>query len=404
MSRAHSVLVGAAIRMAECMGLHRDGETYGLNPLETHVRRLVWYQLCFLDVRTCEAQGPRPSIRKDDFDTKLPINVDDIDLHASGKPPCGVDRWTDATFTTMRFEINEIMRFIWTERPRIESRKSTLTYVLGKIETFRRHIAAKYDHLIDERIPLQKCAKMVKDLLLARLTVMVLHPYHNSVQNMMPLRLRQMMLAAGTNLLENAMWIDTLPEVRPWAWYAGAYNQYHSALLLLLDVHFFAQGENTDRIWRCLDYVFETDPSEPREVKSRKILEELQEKTAVYQQLRKMRATPSMLKHVEQMPPRRIDRSPHKSSSSTSPSTEDIMNVGSTSIGKAPMPNFVFAGVSDGEALWALPNYVSPDGSSDSGTTSGQKNSLQLPRMDQNNYLMPEIDWVRIQTSSMPTR
>ena len=63
-SRAHSVLVGAAIRMAECMGLHRDGETYGMNPLETQVRRLIWYQLCFLDIRTCEAQGPRPTIRR----------------------------------------------------------------------------------------------------------------------------------------------------------------------------------------------------------------------------------------------------------------------------------------------------------------------------------------------------
>lgn len=52
--------------MAECMGLHRDGQTYGMNPLETHVRRLIWYQLCFLDIRTCEAQGPRPTIRRDE--------------------------------------------------------------------------------------------------------------------------------------------------------------------------------------------------------------------------------------------------------------------------------------------------------------------------------------------------
>lgn len=100
--------------MAECMGLHRDGSAYGMNPLETHVRRLVWYQLCFLDIRTCEAQGPRPSMRREEFDTKLPLNVNDIDLHATGKVPTAADHWTDATFCLMRFEINEMMRTIVT--------------------------------------------------------------------------------------------------------------------------------------------------------------------------------------------------------------------------------------------------------------------------------------------------
>ena len=31
-------------------------------------------QLCFLDIRTCEATGPRPQIHKEDYDTRLPLN------------------------------------------------------------------------------------------------------------------------------------------------------------------------------------------------------------------------------------------------------------------------------------------------------------------------------------------
>lgn len=381
--------------MAECMGLHRDGETYGLNPIETQVRRLIWYQLCFLDIRTCEAQGPRPSIRRGDFDTRLPINVNDVDLHANGKPVTGVDRWVDATFTTMRFEVNEMMRLIWSERPRIESRKSTLTNLLGKIEAFRQHLAEKYDHLIDERVPFQRFAKMVKNLLLGRLTVMVLHPYHNSVQNMMPPRLHKMLIAAATNTVENAMWIDSVPDVHPWAWYGGAFNQYHSAFLLLLDSHFFSHGENLDRIWHCLDYVFETDPSEPREVKARKVLCELQEKTTVYQQFRKMRASPSMLKHVGQRPPRRVDRNVNSGASSVSAQHGDAVGTKPSLIGKVPVPDVVFAGVSNGEALWALPNYGSPAGSSDSGGVPGQTNPVQMENTKME-YSMPEIDWVSV--------
>lgn len=101
-SRAHSALAGTAIRLAECMGLHRDGSHYGLDAVEIHVRRLVWYQLCFLDIRTCESAGPRPQIRKEDFDTKFPLNVNDAELESSNPPTRDAEYWTDMTFTQMR--------------------------------------------------------------------------------------------------------------------------------------------------------------------------------------------------------------------------------------------------------------------------------------------------------------
>lgn len=279
-----------------------------MNPIETHVRRLVWHQLCFLDIRTCESQGPRPTIRRDEFDTKLPLNVDDIDLHATGKPPAGADRWTDATFSLIRFEINEMMRAIWIDRPRIERRKTNLTAVLTKIETFRKNMAMRYDHLMDDRIPVQKCAKLVKALLLSRLHIMVLHQYHNSVVAPMPERLRNIMLASGTTTIETAVALETLPELRSWSWYGGALQQYHTAFLLLMEVYVYPQRKEADRIWHCLDYIFECNPSEARRSKGKKILSELQQKTAVYQSMRGMRAPVVMNKHVGQRPPRVSDR------------------------------------------------------------------------------------------------
>ena len=56
-----------------------------LTPLQRHVRSLLWYQICFLDFKTAEAQGPHPSIRADDFDIALPLNVDD-DVFEFGSP------------------------------------------------------------------------------------------------------------------------------------------------------------------------------------------------------------------------------------------------------------------------------------------------------------------------------
>lgn len=106
------------------MGLHRDGDAHGLTPLDTHVRRLMWHQLCFLDIRTCEAQAQqggllRPVIRREDYDTKLPLRCDEAEITHEAAPSAAAPncrRWTANTLPVVRFEINEMMRvgeFAW---------------------------------------------------------------------------------------------------------------------------------------------------------------------------------------------------------------------------------------------------------------------------------------------------
>jgi hypothetical protein len=186
MSRAHSAIVGTVTRLAQCMGLHRDGSAYGLGPVETHVRRLIWYQICFLDVRTAEAQGPRPSIREDEFDAKFPLNVDDDDLEQSPAPTEGARRWTGMTLPLIRMECIEMHRLIWIDRVRLEKKQITITTVLGKIENFRRIMEEKYLPLIDQRVPIQRLAYFVMTVLMRRMHIAILHRYHNGVATKMP--------------------------------------------------------------------------------------------------------------------------------------------------------------------------------------------------------------------------
>lgn len=168
------------------MGLHRDGTYYGLKPIETHVRRLIWYQLCFLDIRTCEAQGPRPGIRQSEYDTKFPLNVDDVDLERIPAPTESARRWTDVTFSLIRMECCEMNRELWFDRPRLEKKEISLTAVLGKIENFRKIIYEKYLPLMNDEIPVQRCARLVMEVLLSRMHIMILHRYHNSVAYKIP--------------------------------------------------------------------------------------------------------------------------------------------------------------------------------------------------------------------------
>lgn len=168
------------------MGLHRDGTEYSLGPVETQVRRMIWYQLCFMDIRTCEAQGPRPGIRRSEYDTKFPLNVDDEELESLNPPIEDSTRWTAMTLSLIRWECIEMHRVIWVDRPRLEKKKITLTALLGKVENFRRMMREKYIPMIDDSIPVQREGRLLCELLTLRMHAMVLHKYHNSVTQMMP--------------------------------------------------------------------------------------------------------------------------------------------------------------------------------------------------------------------------
>jgi hypothetical protein len=268
---------------------------------------MVWHQLCFLDLRTCEATGPRPQIHKDDFDTKFPLNVNDVDLEGPNPPTEDADRWTDMTFSLIRFEANEMLRLIWFERPRLETKKASLTSVLSKVQHFWNATEQKYVKLMDRSKPMHYMAFLVYKLLHLRMHVMLLHRYGSNGQRVMPDRLRRILLSSATQQVECAIIVETNPSIRTWSWYcgkkkpirdidadayyvSGAFHQYHTSLLLLTELYAAPERYFQDRIWKCLDYVFELPDNLDRKQKARLILTEVMQKSAAYHSLRKVRA------------------------------------------------------------------------------------------------------------------
>ncbi|KAK4965612.1 hypothetical protein LTR66_012126 [Elasticomyces elasticus] len=293
-SRAHSALTGTAIRLAECIGLHRDGSHYGLSPVETHVRRLIWNQLCFLDHQTCEATGPRCQIRREDYDTKLPLNVDDVDLEDAIPPTKDADYWTDMTFSLMRFEIHEIRRQLWFDMTGIGKTKISLTTVLGKIQKFRAVFQKKYLPLIEEDNVLGKYSKHVYLMMASRCFVFVLHRYLHGTVKELPNRLRQIFIEAALAQLENGIILEVRPQFAPWKWYHGAYQQYHIAILLMMEAYARPMLKVAPRIWKCLDYIYDLPPNLPSAEKVELVIVQLRDRLEAYQNMRKTRALSSL--------------------------------------------------------------------------------------------------------------
>jgi hypothetical protein len=106
--RAVWSLTGVAVRIAQSMGLERDGVYLGLPPFETEMRRRVWWLLKSSDFRTAELCG-LTKFRDLDMgaeSTKWPTNVNDDQLYPS-MPSLAAESntITDIVFVSLRYEL-----------------------------------------------------------------------------------------------------------------------------------------------------------------------------------------------------------------------------------------------------------------------------------------------------------
>jgi hypothetical protein len=161
-------------------------------------------------------------------------------------------------FSMIRFECQEMQRKCLVLRTRVDQKKISLTKAIAKIEAFRVRMDAKYGPLLDTATPspMQKMARQVMKLFTNLLYLISLHRYMNSVTYRVPDRLRQIVLSKGTEALEAAMELEVSDDLKQWSWYSSAYQQYHSAFLLLVEVFTFPLRREANRIWRCLDFIF----------------------------------------------------------------------------------------------------------------------------------------------------
>ena len=254
------------IRLAQCVGIHRTGNSSAtsLSPLQRHIRALLWYQICFLDVKTAEAQGPQPSIRSDEFDVPLPLNVNDevfeLDSVKWQAQPLPDPGWTDATFSLIRFECNELHRLIFRGRVEMDRKAISLHDLRARVEARKRYVHSTYLRFLDPQIPIQRCAGLVATLLLSRCDSMLLYrhlsqnPHHTRSES--ENRLRDILLRAGLTTLETGATLETLPSLGSWAWYASTYQQYHSVLLLLTELYRNPELPGKDRMFTVIDHVF----------------------------------------------------------------------------------------------------------------------------------------------------
>ncbi|PQE20699.1 multidrug resistance regulator 1 protein [Rutstroemia sp. NJR-2017a BBW] len=106
-SRATWTFIGIAVRIAQALGLHRDGNGESLSVFDAEMRRRTWWTLVVLDARASEDRGSETLISKGSFNTRLPSNINDEDIFVDSKvPPVERVGYTEMTFPLITMNVS----------------------------------------------------------------------------------------------------------------------------------------------------------------------------------------------------------------------------------------------------------------------------------------------------------
>lgn len=163
-------MCGLAIRLAQSIGCDRDGTLFNLPPLQTELRRRLWWQLMLSDLRAAEGRGTMSTLLR--FDTQLPTHINDADIDEDTKEmPKPRTRPCDMTISLTRLELCKLGR----RMQGTGANDAPLSPLVKKkmIEDFSKELPAKYFHPNEHSSTMFLYSYKTACLITARLNLMI---------------------------------------------------------------------------------------------------------------------------------------------------------------------------------------------------------------------------------------
>ncbi|KAM0329499.1 hypothetical protein ACHAQA_004808 [Verticillium albo-atrum] len=264
-------LTGLAIRMAQGLGLHRDGVQLGLAPFDVEMRRRLWWAICALDLRSAEELGTDLTISDRSFDTELPTNIDDADIDPSStEMPVARQGRTDTAVSLVRYEICALARQLHTIMAEmgpidpndvaasLEERERMLVDVYDRVEEkFLKRCVADDD-------PLFWMAAMIARVIMAKVGLIIYQPcLFPGTGPELSLDIRTRLFISTIEVVEYNHILNTDPRCRQWRWLFQTYRQWHAIAYMLLEVARRPWTATSERAWEAASILgYESHPIE----------------------------------------------------------------------------------------------------------------------------------------------
>ena len=272
--RAVWSLTGVAIRIAQGMGLERDGVYLGLSPFEAEMRRRIWWLLKTHDYRTAELCGFHKfrDLEIGPDSTKCPTNVNDDQLYP-GMPslPAESKTLTDIAFVALRYELanftaGRVAKF------RQQGKNSSqwdrdLASGGDKVETdeaFRGIeglLEMKYLRYCDPSQPLHLITMLMARSSMHTIRFLTHHPRRWASIEQTPLSERQWVWEISIKLLEQHNMLQSNPQLKQFAWQAAFVMQWHAFIHILDTLRANPLIAEAEKAWELISNTYESNPA-----------------------------------------------------------------------------------------------------------------------------------------------
>ncbi|KAL9564699.1 hypothetical protein ACKAV7_011151 [Fusarium commune] len=252
------ILNGLVIRVAQALGLHKDGTKLGLPPFESELRRRLWWHIITRDSRSGEDFGLEdPNDLLSTSDVKLPLNINDADIFPEMEElPVERTEWTCMTFSLINVDLAKAMEKLKAgnaSAPKFS--KEWRDKVVQEVCTKIRARLEKYNTVT----PHQRLTAHCTDYLLRKLDFVTNQQWLLSQKREVnDSVLKEETLVAALDILE-ARTAGNNPFLAQFSWAKKVHPQYHVTLYVLWYLCTKLQGPHVERAWRAIDSIFEQE-------------------------------------------------------------------------------------------------------------------------------------------------
>ena len=270
--RALWSLTGVAVRIAQGMGLERDGVVLGLPPFETEMRRRIWWLLKNHDFRTAELCG---LAKFRDLDTgaestKWPTNVNDDELYP-GMPslPVESNKLTDMAFVALRYELtNFAAARVASFRQQgkdpsqwnLHASGSDKAKVDGAFRELEEILETKYIRYCDPSQPLHLMTMLMARSAMNIVRFLTHHPRRWASIEQTPVSERQWVWEICMKLLEQHNMLQSNPQLKQFAWNAAYNLQWHAFIHVLDSLRAYPLIVDANKAWQLIGKTYENNP------------------------------------------------------------------------------------------------------------------------------------------------
>ncbi|KAH8599545.1 hypothetical protein B0O99DRAFT_724405 [Bisporella sp. PMI_857] len=211
------ILTGSAVRIAQRLGIHRDGADHQISPFDVEMRR-----------RTC---GRSSSL------TDKPLN------------------WQELGFLSGTFKVGKDLTMHPDLGPEHMSKKDK------SIDELEVIFQEKFIRFCDPSIPAHLLAIYMSKSVLCTMRIMAHHPRQYPDKGAsMPQKEKDMLFKLSLNELEISSMVHGDNSIRGFMWHIQVHFQLDAFIYLLSELRSRVSGEEVDRAWKHVEFAFENRP------------------------------------------------------------------------------------------------------------------------------------------------